>query len=61
MTTQQIQEKLKKDLKRYRTLQQISKNEEYKLAHSMIADYIEETLEEIKRWRRNKRYANVYK
>lgn len=49
MTTQQIQEKLKKDLKRYKTLQQISKNEEYKLAHSMIADYIEETLEEIKK------------
>lgn len=61
MTTQQIQEKLKKDLKRYRTLQQISKNEEYKLAHSMLADYIEETLEEIKKWRRYKRYANVYK
>lgn len=49
MTTQQIQEKLKKDLKRYKTLQQISKNEEYKLAHSMLADYIEEALEEIKK------------
>lgn len=49
MTTQQIQEKLKKDLKRYKTLQQISKNEEYKLAHSMLADYIEETLEEIRK------------
>lgn len=49
MTIEQIKEKLKKDLKRYKTLQQISKDETYKLAHSMLADYIEETLEEIKK------------
>ncbi len=39
---------MKKDLKRYRTLEEATKDEEYQLAYSMISDYIEDKLEEIK-------------
>lgn len=47
MTTKEIKSKLKKDMKRYKTLEQISKEEDYKLAYSMIADYLEEVIEEM--------------
>ncbi len=47
MTIEQMQKDLKKDLKRYRTLEQATKEEEHQLAYSMIADYIEDKLEEI--------------
>lgn len=49
MKIEQIQKQLKKDLKRYRTLEQISREEDYQLAYSMIADYIEDKLEEIEK------------
>lgn len=48
MTIPQIKSKLKKDIKKHRTLEKISREEDFKLAHSMIADYLEELLEEIK-------------
>lgn len=47
MTIETIKTKFKKDLKRYRTLQEVTKEESYQLAYSMLADYIEEVLEEI--------------
>lgn len=43
MITDTIIKDLKKDLKRYKTLQSLDK--EYNLAYSMIADYIEEKIE----------------
>jgi len=43
-----LKTEMKKDLKRYKTLEQTTKNEDYKLAYSMIADYIEDKLEEVK-------------
>lgn len=48
MTIEQIKSKLRRDYKRHKSLEELSKNEEYKLAHSMIADYLEEFIEEIK-------------
>lgn len=67
MTIEQIQKDLKKDLKRYRTLQQATKDEEYQLAYSMIADYIEDKLEEIEnrrnKWQKRKlkkNYIHIY-
>ena len=53
MTIEQIQKDLKKDLKRYKALEKISKEEDYRLAYSMMADYIEDKLEEIggHKWR----------
>lgn len=47
MTIDNIKSKLKQDCKRYKTLEQISKDEDYKLAYSMIADYLEELVEEV--------------
>lgn len=38
--------RIRKDIKRYKTLEQTTKNEDYKLAYSMIVDYLEEILEE---------------
>lgn len=43
-----LKTEMNKDLKRYKTLEQTTKNEDYKLAYSMLADYIEDKLEEIK-------------
>lgn len=43
MITDTIIKDLKKDLRKYKTLQCLDK--EYKLAYSMIADYIEEKIE----------------
>lgn len=37
-----LKEQIKKDIKKYRTLEKASKNEDYRLAYSMIADYLEE-------------------
>ena len=36
-------------MKKHRTLEKASKEEDFKLAHSMIADYLEELIEEITR------------
>lgn len=33
---------IKQDIKRYKTLEETTKNEDYKLAYSIIADYLEE-------------------
>lgn len=41
-----LKTEMKKDLKRYKTLEQTTKNEDYKLAYSMLVDYLEEILEE---------------
>lgn len=38
--------RIRKDIKRYKTLEQTTKNEDYKLAYSMMVDYLEEKLEE---------------
>ena len=38
--------RIRKDIKRYKTLEQTTKNEDYKLAYSMMVDYLEEILEE---------------
>lgn len=43
-----LKSEMKKDLKRYRTLEQTTKDEDYQLAYSIIADYIEDKLEEMK-------------
>ena len=37
-----LKERIKKDAKRYRTLEETTKNEDYKLAYSIIADYLKE-------------------
>lgn len=37
---------IKRDIKKYRTLVEATKNENYKLAYSMLADYLEELKEE---------------
>ncbi len=37
-----LKEKIKQEIKRQRTLEQTTKDESYKLAHSMTADYLEE-------------------
>lgn len=47
MTIQEIKRKLKRDMNKHRTLEKVSREEDFKLAHSMIADYLEELIEEI--------------
>ena len=47
MTIEELKRKLKRDMKKHRTLEKASKEEDFKLAHSMIADYLEELIEEI--------------
>ena len=49
MTIKEIQSKLNKDIKRYKTLSEINRDEGYKLAYSMISNYLKELLEEIKK------------
>lgn len=49
MTIKEIQNKLNKDIKRYKTLSEINRDQEYKLAYSMISNYLKELLEEIKK------------
>lgn len=56
-TLQKVQEKaskydclinnINKGIKRYKTLQQTTQNEDHKLAYSMLADYLEELKEEV--------------
>ena len=41
-----LKNKIIKEIKRHRTLEQATENEDYKLAHSMVADDLEELLEE---------------
>lgn len=41
-----LKEKIKQEIKRHRTLERTTEDESYKLAHSMVADYLEE-LEEV--------------
>ena len=43
-----MEEKLKKDFKRYKSLEMTTRDETYKLAYSMLANYIEELLEILK-------------
>ena len=45
MTKEEIITKIKKDLKRYKTLELATRDETYELAYSMIVDYLEELLE----------------
>ncbi len=42
-----LKEKIQKGIKRHRTLEQTTEDESYKLAHSMVADDLEELLEEV--------------
>lgn len=42
----ELKNRLRKDAKRYRTLQETTKNEDYKLAYSIVADYLEEISKE---------------
>ena len=41
-----IRKQIKQDAKRYRTLEETTKNEDYKLAYSIVADYLEEISKE---------------
>ncbi len=38
--------KIRKGMRRYKTLAEVTKNEDYKLAYNMIADYLKELKEE---------------
>lgn len=40
--------KINKGIRKHRTLAEGTKNEDYKLAYSMLADYLEELKEEVK-------------
>lgn len=42
-----LKEHINKDIKRYKTLQQTTQNEDHKLAYSMLADYLEELKKEV--------------
>lgn len=37
-----LKKQIKQEIKRHRTLAETNKKEDYKLAHSMVADYLEE-------------------
>lgn len=39
---EKLKNRINKDIKKYRTLAEVTKNEDYKLAYSMIADYLDE-------------------
>lgn len=39
---EKLKKRIRKDIKKYRTLAEITKNEDYKLAYEMIADYLDE-------------------
>jgi len=41
-----LKNKIRKEIKRHRTLEQATENEDYKLAHSMVADCLEELKED---------------
>ena len=41
-----IKKQIKQDARRYRTLEETTKNEDYKLAYSIVADYLEEISKE---------------
>lgn len=41
-----LKRRIRKDIKKYRTLAEITKNEDYRLAYSMLADYLDETIKE---------------
>lgn len=38
----QIRNQIRKDIKKYKTLTEVTQNEDYKLAYSMLADYLED-------------------
>lgn len=42
----ELKKQIKQEIKRHRTLEQTTEDESYKLAHSMVADELEELLEE---------------
>ena len=41
-----LKTRIRKDIKRYRTLTEGTKNEDYKLAYNMLADYLDEVIKE---------------
>lgn len=43
---EKLKKRIRKDIKKYRTLAEITKNEDYKLAYEMIADYLDEIVKE---------------
>lgn len=41
-----LKTRIRKDIKRYRTLAEGTKNKDYKLAYNMLADYLDEVIKE---------------
>lgn len=41
-----LKKRIRKDIKRYRTLAEGTKNEDYKLAYNMLADHLDEVIKE---------------
>lgn len=39
-----LKRSIKKDIKKYRTLERVTKNEDYRLAYSILADYLDEII-----------------
>lgn len=43
---EKLKKRIRKDIRKYRTLAEITKNKDFKLAYEMIADYLDEIVKE---------------